>query len=122
MLNTQYLVDRATASMRPAQKAPENSARMSSRRGIRTRFNEAGAKSAGKLSRTTTLPLARTRFNEAGAKSAGKLHIQHKTYERLIALSPQPQDVDSHWSWAFGSKIWSELIGVRSFRPDFGAN
>ena len=40
----------------------------------------------------------------------------------LIALSPQPQDVDSRRSRAFGSKIRSELIEVRPFCPNFGAN
>ena len=34
--------------MRPAQKAPENSWWISKRRAKSTRFNEAGAKSAGK--------------------------------------------------------------------------
>ena len=43
-------------------------------------------------------------------------------YEWPIALSPLPQDVDSRQSWAFGSKIRSELIGVRPFRPAFGTN
>ena len=39
----------AGASMRPAQKAPENAARRIRRRAHPNRFNEAGAKSAGKL-------------------------------------------------------------------------
>ena len=40
--------------------------------------------------------------------------------EWLIALNPQPQDLDSRRSRVFGSKIRSELIGVQPFRPDFG--
>ena len=52
--------------------------------------------------------------------------LQSSTTEKygewLIALSPQPKDVDSRRSRAFDSKIRSELIGVRPFRPASGAN
>ena len=59
--------------MRPAQKAPENAALRRVQRLRIGRFNEAGAKSAGKRA-TGFCPPASTRpsFNEAGAKSAGK--------------------------------------------------
>ena len=83
--------------MRPAQKAPENRDQGRSRQCGRRRFNEAGAKSAGKLQEFSTCPIGqieasmrpaqkapenvssgcahgrrREGFNEAGAKSAGK--------------------------------------------------
>ena len=59
--------------MRPAQKAPENEFPVAD--GVRRspRFNEAGAKSAGKHYEPGNCRWNRTSgFNEAGAKSAGK--------------------------------------------------
>ena len=58
--------------MRPAQKAPENRSEPRARRRTPPRFNEAGAKSAGKPVVRFKLSLLKDRFNEAGAKSAGK--------------------------------------------------
>ena len=58
--------------MRPAQKAPENAGRRGSRVDQPDRFNEAGAKSAGKPIRQRSCRPASECFNEAGAKSAGK--------------------------------------------------
>ena len=64
---------RGAASMRPAQKAPENGVGRVHPAAHGRRFNEAGAKSAGKHSRTLDiLPSFISCFNEAGAKSAGK--------------------------------------------------
>ena len=59
--------------MRPAQKAPENDGRTERQAELHGRFNEAGAKSAGKLCRCSECGKERRSFNEAGAKSAGKL-------------------------------------------------
>ena len=58
--------------MRPAQKAPENSALPHCGGGNLQGFNEAGAKSAGKQDLNGLRGAGRYRFNEAGAKSAGK--------------------------------------------------
>ena len=58
--------------MRPAQKAPENRERQRFLEAVPTHFNEAGAKSAGKLIDTSKSLTRMTNFNEAGAKSAGK--------------------------------------------------
>ena len=69
--------------MRPAQKAPENISAEPTRRSRSAGFNEAGAKSAGKLSAARPADLGRALsagFNEAGAKSAGKRSV-------LIAVS-----------------------------------
>ena len=61
------------ASMRPAQKAPENQNEIVELIEAAIRFNEAGAKSAGKPGRMDAARGSqRPRFNEAGAKSAGK--------------------------------------------------
>ena len=49
--------------------------------------------------------------------------VPHYISERwLIALSPQPQNVDSRRSKTFGSKIRSELTRIQPLHPDFGAN
>ena len=58
--------------MRPAQKAPENVERTNPSVRNPRRFNEAGAKSAGKHSASMPARPGASRFNEAGAKSAGK--------------------------------------------------
>ena len=58
--------------MRPAQKAPENFGAQAAVVGLAPRFNEAGAKSAGKPARRARGAYLVLRFNEAGAKSAGK--------------------------------------------------
>ena len=58
--------------MRPAQKAPENLGDEDGRSLGIGRFNEAGAKSAGKRHAPNIASSARGCFNEAGAKSAGK--------------------------------------------------
>ena len=60
------------ASMRPAQKAPENLYPAVPGSDYTFRFNEAGAKSAGKHAHVGSEDLPTGRFNEAGAKSAGK--------------------------------------------------
>ena len=85
------------ASMRPAQKAPENGGGANAAADRRRRFNEAGAKSAGKPARARARTMSENAasmrpaqkapenicfnelaelrnpgFNEAGAKSAGK--------------------------------------------------
>ena len=58
--------------MRPAQKAPENKLEQKVEELLNDRFNEAGAKSAGKQLESQAKPPAPPGFNEAGAKSAGK--------------------------------------------------
>ena len=59
--------------MRPAQKAPENTKKFLKGKLSKKRFNEAGAKSAGKLrGRLRRISRRGGCFNEAGAKSAGK--------------------------------------------------
>ena len=61
------------ASMRPAQKAPENAADPGAPARGGDRFNEAGAKSAGKLARRPACRDAPDIASmRAGAKSAGK--------------------------------------------------
>ena len=62
------------ASMRPAQKAPENAHGMRLRDPHHPASMRAGAKSAGKTPKRKVCTSARVcSFNEAGAKSAGKL-------------------------------------------------
>ena len=58
--------------MRPAQKAPENQGMSRRLAAAWSGFNEAGAKSAGKLRQEGLRRHPRIGFNEAGAKSAGK--------------------------------------------------
>ena len=58
--------------MRPAQKAPENPRSGCTLRRRPSRFNEAGAKSAGKQRALGHMGRRMRGFNEAGAKSAGK--------------------------------------------------
>ena len=48
--------------------------------------------------------------------------LQRLKYEQwLIALSPQSQHIDSRRKRAFGLENSVGMIGVRTFRPDFGA-
>ena len=78
--------------MRPAQKAPENPQYFGGRPRHGRGFNEAGAKSAGKLVKYYG-EVNRTGgggFNEAGAKSAGKPTIGRERKSKNARASMRP--------------------------------
>ena len=56
-----------------------------------------------------------------GTKKTQKYATFSIHLQRLIALSPQPQHVESRRKPAFGLENSVELIGVRPFRPASGA-
>ena len=66
----------AGASMRPAQLTPENRFPADAEFRSRSRFNEAGAINAGKLSAALAKEIKEQGFNEAGAINAGKHSIR----------------------------------------------